>query len=249
MSFKNFVFSCFKQRKNISKAIFSSRHCLPSLVASIDDDFSTQGNSSLLAELLPAVSKASSLEISANQELPDSPFLNIFPGEHYRLLAGLVSHIKPSKCVDIGTFTGMSAKTMVDFSPQNCKIHTFDILPWDSFRTHLSQEQFASGKIVQHLADLSQKSVFSQYSHLLDDADVIFCDAPKDDIFERKFLENLSQFEFKKKRRLLFLDDIKFINMFSVWRSIESPKLDMTSFGHWSGTGVVDVSEGLRFAD
>ena len=246
MSFKNFAFSCFKQRKNISKAIFSSRHCLPSLVASIDDDISTQGNGDLLAELLPAVSKASSLEISANPELPDSSFLNIFPGEHYLLLAGLVSCIKPSKCVDIGTYTGMSAKTMVDFSPQDCKIHTFDVLPWESFRTHLNQEQFDSGKVVQCLADLSQKSVFSQYSHLLDEADIIFCDAPKDDIFEKQFLDNLSQFQFRKKRRYLLLDDIKFINMFSVWRSIKSPKLDLTSFGHWSGTGIVDMSGGLR---
>lgn len=214
-------------------------------MASIDDDLFTQNNSGLLSEILPAVAKAASLEISAKQDLPDSPFLNVFPGEHYRLLAGLVAHMKPSRCVDIGTFTGMSAKIMVDFAPQNCKIHTFDVLPWGSFRTHLGQDQFDSGKVVQYLVGLSQESVFSQYSSLIDDADIIFCDAPKDDIFERQFLKNLSQFRFKKKRRYLLLDDIKFINMFSVWRSIKSPKLDMTSFGHWSGTGIVDVSEGL----
>ena len=215
-------------------------------MASIDDDFSTQGNSALISEILPAVAKASCLEISANQELPDSSFLNVFPGEHYRLLAGLVSHLKPSKCIDIGTFTGMSAKTMVDFSSQDCQIHTFDILPWDSFRTHLSQDQFDSGKVVQHLVDLSQENEFSQCSSLIDEAGIIFCDAPKDEIFEKQFLKNLSQFKFSKKRRFLLLDDIKFINMFSAWRWIKSPKLDITSFGHWSGTGIVDISEGLK---
>ena len=34
--------------------------------------------------------------------------------------------------------------------------------------------------------------------------------------------------------------------MIDLWVSIESPKLDVSSFGHWSGTGLVDISEGLQ---
>jgi hypothetical protein len=33
--------------------------------------------------------------------------------------------------------------------------------------------------------------------------------------------------------------------MIDLWRSIESPKLDITSFGHFSGSGLVDISKGL----
>lgn len=42
------------------------------------------------------------------------------------------------------------------------------------------------------------------------------------------------------------LDDIRFLNMWRLWRSIRSPKLDATSFGHWSGSGLVDLHNGLQ---
>ena len=48
-----------------------------------------------------------------------------------------------------------------------------------------------------------------------------------------------------KKFRILILDDIQFVNMIDFWRKIKSPKLDITSFGHFSGTGIVDISNGL----
>jgi hypothetical protein len=35
-------------------------------------------------------------------------------------------------------------------------------------------------------------------------------------------------------------DDIRFWNMLRIWRNVAAPKLDITSFGHWSGTGLVD---------
>jgi len=38
------------------------------------------------------------------------------------------------------------------------------------------------------------------------------------------------------------MDDIRFKNMIPLWRSITQPKLDISSFGHWSGFGMVDLS-------
>jgi hypothetical protein len=38
---------------------------------------------------------------------------------------------------------------------------------------------------------------------------------------------------------LLVMDDIRFPNMAPLWHRIAAPKADFTSFGHWSGTGVV----------
>jgi hypothetical protein len=35
-------------------------------------------------------------------------------------------------------------------------------------------------------------------------------------------------------------DDIRLMNLLSIWRGIQRPKMDITSFGHWSGTGLVD---------
>lgn len=42
---------------------------------------------------------------------------------------------------------------------------------------------------------------------------------------------------------ILVFDDIRAWNMLAIWREIRMPKLDLTSFGHWSGTGLVDWTE------
>jgi hypothetical protein len=81
---------------------------------------------------------------------------------------------------------------------------------------------------------------------MLDSADIIFCDPPKNGNFEYKFLSHLASMSFSNKPRYLILDDIKFLNMAPLWRKIDAPKFDLTSFGHWSGTGIVDISEGLN---
>jgi len=47
---------------------------------------------------------------------------------------------------------------------------------------------------------------------------------------------------------LVVLDDIRFESEIMNWRRIQSPKLDLTSFGHFSGSGLVDISEGFKFA-
>lgn len=75
----------------------------------------------------------------------------------------------------------------------------------------------------------------------------IFMDAPKDDVFEYRMAEKLRRLS-PKNLKLLISDDIHFVNVIDFWRYIKSPKLDMTSFGHWSGTGVVDISDGVAFA-
>ena len=87
---------------------------------------------------------------------------------------------------------------------------------------------------------------FKKHLSLLNHAELIFCDVPKDGVFEQKFLTNMSLVR-PTSTCLLVLDDIRLLNMIDIWRAIRSPKLDLTSFGHWAGTGLVDISEGLRF--
>ena len=47
------------------------------------------------------------------------------------------------------------------------------------------------------------------------------------------YLSNLEQ----KPNKLLVFDDMCFVNMIDFWKSISSPKLDVTPFGYWNGTG------------
>jgi hypothetical protein len=39
---------------------------------------------------------------------------------------------------------------------------------------------------------------------------------------------------------ILVLDDVRLWTMLKFWRELALPKLDFTSFGHWSGTGLAD---------
>jgi len=146
--------------------------------------------------------------------------------------------------LEVGTYTGMGSVALMQ-GQQEGQLYTFDIFPWNSFQTHLTKEDFDKKKVVQIISDLSNANEFEKYINLLNEAEIIFMDAPKDGLFEYKFISLITQLN-PKKKKLLVLDDIRFVNMIDLWVSIESPKIDISSFGHWSGTGLIDISDGLR---
>lgn len=218
-------------------------HFRPSIIHAPD---ATQTANEKVLKLALAASDVASSQLvrDGNPSLPDTHLFNVFPGEHYRLLNGLVCTLKPETIVEIGTFTGMGSFALMQSLTGT--LHTFDIIPWREFNTHLRQEFFDHGRVVQHLADLSQPDSFNAHLQLLNAADLIFLDAPKDGQFEYKIAPLLTKLTLRPNR-FLVVDDIRFVNMIDWWRAIESPKLDISSFGHWSGTGLIDISEGLKF--
>ncbi len=175
------------------------------------------------------------------KDLPDSQYMNIYPGEHYRLLKAIMAIEEPKNVVEIGTFTGMGVVAMFEDRP-NSKITTFDLKFWHEFATHLDKSYFHSLRVHQSLADLSDPEMFIKYYEILNEADFIFMDGPKDGVFEYKMMELFKKLT-SKEGRILMIDDIWFDNMVPLWRAIQHPKVDMTSFGHWSGTGLVDISD------
>lgn len=226
------------------------RHAFDSYCASVDDDLAAQ-KFSHMGLVVDAILLADQITFDKSRTNPtnaDSEWgFNIRFGEHYRLLAALSTLLNPNAVVEVGTSTGASARAFIEYTPHESKVYTFDIFPWHSFAgTWLCEEDFKSGRLTQYLDDLSLEENFAKHEALFTGADLIFCDAPKDGDFEYKFLDRLSKVAMPNKQRFLILDDIKFLNMAALWRSIESPKIDLTSFGHWSGTGLVDVSEGLK---
>jgi predicted O-methyltransferase YrrM len=152
--------------------------------------------------------------------------------------------LNPQVIVEVGTSSGLGTYTLARAQSEG-ETHTFDLLPWTEFSSYLTQEFIESQNITQHLADLQDPQVFEQYRDLLTSAHLIFCDGPKDQQFEPQFLANLTTLKPTGQPRLLVMDDIRFDHMCTTWRSIKSPKLDATSFGHWSGTGLVDITNGL----
>ncbi len=165
-------------------------------------------------------------------------YLSNFPGEHYQLLASLVKCLNPSRVTEIGTYTGLSALTMLTTLGAQAKLTTYDVVPWDKIEgSALRSSDFADKRLEQRIGDLADPQFYKQNQDVLLESDVIFVDGPKDGRFEPAFIDLLLKTP-RKTRALLMFDDIRLWNMLRVWAELPLPKLDLTSFGHWSGTGI-----------
>jgi hypothetical protein len=163
----------------------------------------------------------------------------VWPGEHYRLLAGIVALLQPRTVVEIGTEKGISALCLKQGLPAPGELVTFDVVPWNAVRgTCLTPADFADGRLKQVLADLADAAAFRAHAPLLSRARFLFVDGPKDGRFEPAFAAHLDGLAFEAPPWVLF-DDIRDLNMLQFWRDIRHPKLDLSSFGHWTGTGLV----------
>jgi predicted O-methyltransferase YrrM len=179
-------------------------------------------------------------DLSGRVASDGNDFTRIWPGEHYRLLAALVKLLQPKCVVEVGTFRGLSALALKKFLPAIGTIVTFDVVPWNSLSdTCLRPEDFEDDRLRQQVGDLSDAAVFEAHRGLFQETELLFVDGPKDGIFERKLLQQLETVDFHKPL-LVVMDDIRFWNMLAIWQDIARPKLDLTSFGHWSGTGLVE---------
>ena len=54
--------------------------------------------------------------------------MNIFPGEHYRMLVGIINTENFKNFIEIGTGSGIASKAILNKT--NADINTFDIIPW-----------------------------------------------------------------------------------------------------------------------
>jgi len=222
----------------------TARHVEQSLIISADDD-PARPSERLLDLAVQASSHARSVSMSKVVARMTQPpyYPDVWPGEHYKLLAGLVAVCQPKVVVEIGTSTGMSALAIKQTLPAGARLVTFDITPWDQFSdTCLRAADFTDGSVSQLIGDVSDLSVMRRHEELFQSADIIFADGPKDGLFERVFLERLMELHLSRNP-LVVLDDIRLWNMLAIWREIRLPKLDMTSFGHWSGTGFIDWTD------
>ena len=219
---------------------FDARCSRLSAIASLDD--APGPPSDYLVDIgLKAAQRARSVSmVHVTSRMSEGPYYpEIWPGEHYKLLAGLIEELAPKIIIEIGTFTGLSSLAMLPSLPPGASLHTFDVVPWDSLKDSvLRPVDFEDGRFCQVLGDVADPAVMKKHAALFRSADILFVDGPKDGVFEHRFLDRLTEMDLPKKPLLVF-DDIRLWNMLALWRQLSKPKLDMTSFGHWSGTGFV----------
>jgi predicted O-methyltransferase YrrM len=209
--------------------------------------FGQEPSPALVELALDAAREASRVrlpELARRSEAAGSPsaaWVNQWPGEHYRLLIGLMGILNPRVIVEIGTYTGASALAFLEHAAQDTRIVTYDIIPWDQIDgTLLTHKDFDDGRLEQRIGDLAEPDYWATQRDLFLDADLVFLDGPKDAVFEPKMLEKLAQLR-TERGFLLVVDDIRFLEMLEPWCRFPSPRLDVTSFGHWSGTGLALV--------
>jgi predicted O-methyltransferase YrrM len=171
---------------------------------------------------------------------PFADWIEVFPGEHYRLLRALTRLLDPGLVIEIGTLAGASALTLAG---AGCGAHvvTYDVVPWDEVpATLFHAEDFASGQLEQRIGDLGDDAYWETQEPLFHDADLVFLDGPKDGVFEPILLRRLAEVG-RTHAFTLVVDDIRFLEMLDCWRELPFPKMDLSSFGHWSGTGLALV--------
>jgi predicted O-methyltransferase YrrM len=217
------------------------RHKEASMIASIDDEPS-RPTRRLIDVALAACTAVPHARLSIFDGRPSKEPCRFdhWPGEHYCLLNALVRTLRPRSVIEIGTWTGMGTLSLLQSLPSGGRITTFDLLGWETFGlTWLAPSDFADGRVVQFGDDVSTPEGIAPHRALFESADLIFIDGHKDGYTEAGVLASLATLDLAPNV-VVVLDDIRVMNMIGVWHRILRPKMDLTSFGHWSGTGLID---------
>jgi predicted O-methyltransferase YrrM len=214
----------------------SARHVEWSAIASTDDE-QPPPSDELVGLALAAAQAARCLRLDRIADRCASPleasWVNHWPGDHYRFLAALGTVMDAGQIVEVGTFTGMGTLAL---AACRADVRTYDVVPWDAFANTLFRSDDFDGHIDQRVGDLADAAFFAEEAGSLRAASVIFIDGPKDGTFEPAFLSRL--LPTLRRGQVLVFDDIRTLPMLRFWRELPLAKLDVTSFGHWSGTGL-----------
>lgn len=140
---------------------------------------------------------------------------------YYRLLVWLSNQFRNEIIFDVGTFHGVSAVAL-SANATNVVI-SYDLRETLNLDSKPANVEFKVGKVFEDERLLK--------------AALIFLDTNHDGSFEREFIAFLRKNAYEG---YLVLDDIHVDSkMEQMWGEIDEEKLDVTSLGHKTGTGIV----------
>lgn len=153
--------------------------------------------------------------------------------EHYRLLSHLSWQFPPnSVLIDIGTHIGYSALAL-SHNP-NISVISYNI------EDDIGNQVFSAK---------NKSNIELRIDNCLKDIDLllkspfILLDTLHNGDFEKELIELLIE---KKYNGIVMCDDI-YLNtaMINFWNWVPLKKIDVTMFGHWSGTGIIVFNENM----
>jgi predicted O-methyltransferase YrrM len=162
-------------------------------------------------------------------------YYNLKSGEQeYKLYSYLTTFFNNTVILDIGTSHGTSAVAL----SHNCsnKIISYDIIDCIRNSNHLIYtKQNIEFRIKNILEDLN--------TEFLNNIKIIMIDIDHYGEMEKKIIERLNELKFSG---IIILDDVfnhpdNYIkeSMKKLWDNITQKKIDVTKYGHWSGTGLI----------
>lgn len=161
--------------------------------------------------------------------------------EPYRLLFFLAQQFNNSLFIDLGTSNGASALALSN--NKNNQIMSFDIVE-RSETSCLQNKQFEMMPKIENI-DFIISQNFIKYIDFFLTSPLIYVDIAHDGIWEKILIDKLIALKY---RGIVILDDIyEFNEMLKLWNSIELKKIDLTKYGHWSGTGLIDFNSEIEF--
>jgi hypothetical protein len=175
------------------------------------------------------LSKINDVDLSHfGNKVNENEFRGYFLGnagrEHYKLLAYFSTLFNNQTLLDIGTYKGCSALALA-FNENN-NVKSFDLGDYRRINNEPNNIEFI-------LDDFTNE----EYKDIVLQSPLIMLDTDHDGPFEYKSYNYLKEINWEG---YLLLDDIHLNNvMREFWNHIDNEKHDITSIGHWSGTGLV----------
>lgn len=195
----------------------------------------------LVAFAIKVADEAQAIDLSsiAKNRPPssESEMLNKWPGEHYRLLAAMAKVLGRVRIVEIGTYRGAGALSLL-YGGESSVI-TYDLVPWPEIPETMLMNSDFSDRLEQRIGNLIEPSYLQSQLGTLREAQLVFVDAPKDGEFEYAFRDSV--LPVLTPGTLVLFDDIRLLNMIELWRSLDHPAVDLTSFGHHTGSGLIRI--------
>lgn len=169
-----------------------------------------------------------SLDMSLSNHISNSEYQGYFVSmsskEHYRLLTYLSSLFNGETFTDVGTLKGCSALALS--TNKNNKVFSFNIV-----------NQLDLGILPENVEFIIDDCINGKYDEVLLKSKIILLDTYHDGGYELQFLNHLKTIGYVG---ILLLDDIHLNKeMEHFWNNITEDKMDISTFGHHSGTGVV----------